>query len=314
MLGEPGAGKTPVGEILDFATSLYLVLKDRVPKKPGYKVTSNTDFLRGEPADKYTPIILDDPGSDEIIPAAMKSLLAVSEKKSVTFQRWSGACYGQGQLRIVTENKYDAEALPDDHNGNISNDMFLALIRPAFHIQASNADIWALCKRAAFVINTKHGVVFRSPGLKTKIEWVPRAASEKHDFIEDQIKPVLSSFHGADAQTMPAPKEWLSDLQWSQALMTQMLNGGSSPPGTDLVRSAEPVGGKFIYMENKPVLVDADGSLKDTTCNCSLVADVLAADGLRQIAEGASKEPVSAAVAISKNPDFAVHDTFKFAG
>lgn len=39
---------------------MYHILVDSVKTEVSYKITSNLDFLRGEPGSKYMPIVLDD--------------------------------------------------------------------------------------------------------------------------------------------------------------------------------------------------------------------------------------------------------------
>ena len=74
--------------------SLYHLAKDRVRDiAASYNITSNLDFLRGEPASKYQPVCIDDMDLHLQPISKVKAVLACSEKKSTTYQRWGGASF-----------------------------------------------------------------------------------------------------------------------------------------------------------------------------------------------------------------------------
>ena len=199
QIGEPGKGKTPVAEILAFQLSIYLILdyyakEGNMPAKVMYKITSNLDFLRGEPGSTFLPIIVDDLDLPSELTARIKAVLAVGEVKSLTYQRWSSASFVQGQPRIINANQYDASADPNPSGFiNIKHPEFYAMIQGSFHEKATRADIMAILKRSVVLLTTKTGVYARIPsGEEAEVPFIP--FDNKTDFIEDEAKHTYKSY------------------------------------------------------------------------------------------------------------------------
>ena len=234
QIGEPGKGKTPIAEILAFQLSLYSILEEfsktgQCSAEVAYKITSNMDFLRGEPGSKFLPIVVDDLDLPAELMARIKALLSVGEVKSLTYQRWSASCFVQGQPRMVNANQYDAEAERDPGVATaIPHASFFAMVRPAFHEKATSCDIMAVFKRAVVVLTTKLGVYARVPnGEEVEVPFI--RFGQKTDFLEDGAKEVYRAYKKGDRT---APCGWIDGLQWGQALLTMALTTRETPSRT----------------------------------------------------------------------------------
>jgi hypothetical protein len=271
FLGEPGRGKTVIAEILAQAFSLYHILQDGVDEEMSYKITSDLDFLRGEPGSKYRPAVLDDIDLQKQPIVKCKAVFASSEVKSMTYQRWGGTAFVQMQLRIVCDNKYDETAEPDIHAagafgvpaGHISHTHFMDMVRPAFNESARAADLMGIMKRTAVVVNTKKAVYVRLPGQdEVSVRRVKLDPKDKQDFIADECKEYLRAYKKGNKAV---PPHWDIGLQWGQALLTKLLQTDTKLPRTHMInmKSAR-LTDKPEWKEVKPKLMNSDGNLCDT--------------------------------------------------
>ena len=76
-------------------------------------------------------------------------------------ERWNAVKWVARQLRILIDNKYDATHEPSGSARTVEHEVFLKMIRPAFHKDAGDADLAAVLKRAVVVLNTKNFIYVR---------------------------------------------------------------------------------------------------------------------------------------------------------
>jgi len=159
FLSVPGLGKTP----LSMAILMSLSRDSGDTQGPYFRMTSELDFLRGEPGTYGRGDLFDDGDTSAQNPRSLKAFLDVSLLEAAIWARWGGIRLAKGQPRIICENKIDIDA-----EGQVANDVnvmthkqFLDLIRPMFPDRMAACDIDAVMKRANFIVQTNDFFYFR---------------------------------------------------------------------------------------------------------------------------------------------------------
>jgi len=213
---------------------LHYILEDDADMKPMYKITSNLDFIRGEPPCKYMSVVVDDADMNTWPIATAKTITSVSAKKSITYQRWNGSVFEQQQARYICDNKYEESYVHDvpEEAQSIPHEPFLKMIECAFDDKATHADIMAVCKRAVIVVNGKLACYLRLPGIEAKPVIRIPYTNGKTDFLTEQCKPNIAKYKAGD---MRPPADWVDGIQWGESLLTRLMAGGTAPPRTKVI-------------------------------------------------------------------------------
>lgn len=236
---------------IGMALSKYHIKSDGEPREPGIRVASSLDFFRGEAGAKYWPDIFDDGDLPDQPLSKMKAFFDQSLADAKSKERWSTAQWEQNQLRIGCENKYDPSAEDEvtPTAESIRFARFLDLIRPAFHANATAADILAILKRAHVVVNTKKCVYFRLAGIGEEAVPIFRYADGVKDYLADSCKPALALFRKGKRAV---PDGYVADCEWEFGIVQQLLAQGIPPPRSAIVRVTDPFSGERFDQEVKP--------------------------------------------------------------
>ncbi|CAE7253947.1 unnamed protein product, partial [Symbiodinium necroappetens] len=232
-------GKTPAAQAIAMAISEYYILRDKKDDsiRPGSRICSSLDQLRGESGEKCRPDILDDPDVNTVPIPKLKSFLDSSLAECHTVERWTAARSVQNQLRMLCDNKVDEKAEPpEDSDTSREIDTFYDMIKPAFHEKAKLQDVMACLKRAHFVVNMNRATFIRKAGTsKDPVIRVPHMDGVR-DFLSEERKSVIGYMQ--DGHKTP-PKDWVQKLQWSHDVMTLIIESQKKPPRTRAIVSSD---------------------------------------------------------------------------
>ena len=115
ILGEPGRGKTPIGQIIAMAVARYWSIQDEKDAgRPCFRITSDIDFLRGVTGDKTCVDIVDYADCNTIPVRKFKSIADVGSVEAMSKERWNAVKWVMNQLRMVIDNKYSDRDEPQD--------------------------------------------------------------------------------------------------------------------------------------------------------------------------------------------------------
>ena len=116
------------------------------------------DFLKDRTGMQEIPVIYDDGDFFELSAKSAKALLDMNAGESKTKERWTSTKFSGSQLRIITDNAYNADmqiTIP------LSLQQFFDLIRPAFHKKMADPQIEACIERANIWVNTETHFVMK---------------------------------------------------------------------------------------------------------------------------------------------------------
>ena len=205
MLGEPGAGKSPLGRSVLMAQCRFNKERFNHDGKPSIRCTPEIDFLRGEPGTVIMGDFLDDPCTQALGMKALKSLLDVGLHESMSWARWGAVKWVQNQPRAMASNTYEADSEEgESFLEHIKFSTFWEMVRPCLCKEASKADVDAILKRATFLVNTKNFVYYRKAGINE--EHVPRKSMVNADYLTDEGKKWYGQFRD-NKKGMPADFE-----------------------------------------------------------------------------------------------------------
>lgn len=165
LLGASGCGKSPVGRTVLNSQCRRNKRNCDTAHLPCIRVTTEFDFLRGEPGNIVMGDFLDD-GSVFMI--LLKLLLAFTDVglfEAMAWARWGMTKWVQGQPRGFSDNAH----YPIDTKNewpSLTHDEFVQVIRPSLHEKASDAHVDAMLKRAAYIVVTKGWVCWRPAGVE----------------------------------------------------------------------------------------------------------------------------------------------------
>ena len=121
MLGEAGAGKTPLAKAIALAVASYHYdrsVDTDFLEEPCFRCTQDIDFLRVSPGSKTIVDIIDDGDMNTIPIRKMKAGTDVGEAETMSRERWTAVKWVAGQLRILCDNKYNPQFEPKDHSAS----------------------------------------------------------------------------------------------------------------------------------------------------------------------------------------------------
>ncbi|CAJ1401529.1 unnamed protein product [Effrenium voratum] len=180
MLGEAGAGKSPLGRSVLMAQVRRNKARFNLSGQPCIRSTPEIDFLRGEQGSVLMGDFLDDT-SLHMLP--MKLLKAFYE--SMCWARWGATKWVQNEPRAVADNTYDDGVSEEPAYANtVSFETFFKLMRPSIVESATLAHMDAVFKRTCILLNTKTHVYYRKAGINTEAEITD-------DFVEEVKKEQL---------------------------------------------------------------------------------------------------------------------------
>ncbi|CAK0848868.1 unnamed protein product [Prorocentrum cordatum] len=137
MLGEPRAGKSPIGRSIIMAQCRWN--KERL---------GQGSVLMGD--------FLDDGGCNALSMKVLKSFTDVGLYESMSWARWGAANWVQNQPRIIADQFYDPTCQPkEDVWPEIEFKDFAKMVRPAVPDKTTDAELDAIFNRAAFIMNSK---------------------------------------------------------------------------------------------------------------------------------------------------------------
>lgn len=193
MLGEPAAGKSPLGRSVLMAQCRHNRKRFNQEGEPCVRRTPEIDFLRGEPGTVVMGDFLDDPCTQSVGMKALKSLLDVGLYESMSWARWGAVKWIQNQPRALAANAYDSEiAEGESFMPQIKFQSFWDMVRPSFCKEASNADVDAILKRSVFIVNTKRFVYYRKAGVNDHD--VLRKSIENATFLTEEGRKWYGKF------------------------------------------------------------------------------------------------------------------------
>ena len=245
LLGEAGAGKTPLARAIANMLSRYWGGRGM------FRSTTDLDFLRGVRGSKQVPVIADDPGINGVEIKKTKSFSDVSLGEAMSKERWSGVFFVQGQLRIVCDNLYDPQQEPPNAGPFLSNTIkheeFLQIIAPAFPEGTSRQNVEAILKRAVFIVNSTEWLYWRKPGVEARD--VSRIfLGEKKTFLKDTSGPIMAAIK-ADEKYVPTG--YADKIAWEDAMFADVLKlkRNAEPLQAPPPESADPVAEEDVHEE-----------------------------------------------------------------
>ena len=157
LLGEAGCGKSALGRSILMALCRWNKKRFNKEGDASIRVTTEVDFLRGEPGSVMMGDFLDDPGLQNILMKMVKSILDVALYEAMRYARWGATKWARHEPRGIADNAYDPDAINSTSVAwtHITFLEFYNMVRPAFHQNASKTDMEAIFKRSAFVVVTK---------------------------------------------------------------------------------------------------------------------------------------------------------------
>ena len=205
-LGRAGVGKSPGLRIVMSADSRWQKRKVQLEDwmSAEWRETSNLDFYRLEKGRVDRPDSLDDCDLDTVPMSKLKAYFDMTLKQAQTKERWGAASWPQGQLRVAADNKYEPKEEPNNESvlwhttthpnqGVMPYARFMAMVRPAFSKEATEADMDAILKRCSIVVHCKDFVYVRPAGVEGK-SFVTRVPVGSDLIIKPHVPELLQRF------------------------------------------------------------------------------------------------------------------------
>ncbi|CAE8683698.1 unnamed protein product [Polarella glacialis] len=166
LLGEPNCGKSPLGRSVLMAQRRHNKTRFAVDGNPCIRTTTEIDFLRGEVGSILMGDYLDDGSLKSLPMKVVKALLDVGLYEAMAWARWGATKWVANEPRAVADQFYNPNSKCEhDFWPSSTFQEFYGMIRPAFNENASEAEINAVFKRAAFLVNSKTHVYYRKAGV-----------------------------------------------------------------------------------------------------------------------------------------------------
>ena len=173
MLGEAGAGKSPLGRSVLMAQVRHNKARFNLSGQPCIRSTPEIVFLRGEQGSVLMGDFLGDTSLHMLPMKLLKAFLDVGLYESMCWARWGATKWVQNEPRAVADNTYDDGVSEEPAYANtVSFETFFKLTRPSIVESATLAHMDAVFKRTCILLNTKTHVYYRKAGINT--EAVPR--------------------------------------------------------------------------------------------------------------------------------------------
>ncbi|CAJ1420910.1 unnamed protein product [Effrenium voratum] len=223
MLGEAGAGKSPLGRSVLMAQVRHNKMHYNVDGSPCIRCTPELDFLRGEQGSILMGDFLDDTSLSNLSMKMVKAFLDVGLYESMCWARWGASKWVQNEPRAVADNTYDADVeMPEYFVEEVPFKKFFEMVRPAFAESATPTHMDAVFKRACFLVNTKTHVYYREAGINTNK--VLRKHVEGADFLTQDGKKAYGLFKEGSKNLSPDFDSQVQlEQEWVSAIMANRL-------------------------------------------------------------------------------------------
>ena len=220
MLGEAGAGKSPLGRSILMAQARFNKAHFGARTNVCIRCTPEIDFLRGEQGNITMGDFLDDTCLSILSSKMLKSLLDVGLYEAMAWARWGAVKWVQNQPRAVADNTYEPSALPDEFDfvPSVPFDKFEKCIRPAFNSEVSKAHMDAIFKRTVFLVNSPTHVYFRKAGINT--DPVPRVNIERPEYLTEAGRTLYGTFKDG---TRVFPPDHAAQVRREQDWVTKVM-------------------------------------------------------------------------------------------
>ncbi|CAJ1407201.1 unnamed protein product [Effrenium voratum] len=219
MLGEAGAGKSPLGRSVLMAQVRHNKARFNLSGQPCIRSTPEIDFLRGEQGSVLMGDFLDDTSLHMLPMKLLKAFLDVGLYESMCWARWGATKWVQNEPRAVADNTYDDGVSEEPAYANtVSFETFFKLMRPSIVESATLAHMDAVFKRTCILLNTKTHVYYRKAGINT--EAVPRVWEIKAEYLTEEGKRLYGLHKGGTKEiTDDFVEEVKKEQLWVEAVM-----------------------------------------------------------------------------------------------
>jgi hypothetical protein len=223
LLGEPDCGKSPLGRSVLMAQCRHNKTRFGIDGDPCIRVTTEIDFLRGEQGSVLMGDYLDDGNLNGLPMKVVKALLDVGLHEAMAWARWGATKWVANEPRAVADQFYDPGAVTEPEIWPSStNEQFTKMIRPAFHQCAAPAEIDAVLKRAAFLVNSKTHVYYRKAGVND--DPVPRKCMIKAEYLTPAGKQLYGLYKSGARELPPDHAANVKkEQQWVEAVMKKRM-------------------------------------------------------------------------------------------
>ena len=223
-LSVPGLGKTPLG----MSVLMALSRDSGDVQGPYFRMTSELDFLRGEPGCYGRGDLFDDGDTSAQQVRSLKAFLDVSLLEAAIWARWGGIRLAKGQPRIVCDNKVDmrVESKLADDVCTVSHQWFLDLIKPMFPDKVTASDIDAILKRAHFFVQTKQWLYVRKASESDGDITRTKLSHGDAKWISPNSRYIYGQFLEGDTGV---PEDFDSKLAWERAWVQASMHGENKP-------------------------------------------------------------------------------------
>ena len=120
--------------------------------------------------------ILDDGNCQTQPIRKLKSVLDVSEQEAMAWARWGASKWIRGQPRLICDNKCGAAAEPRNSWQTTPRKDFWGMARGALDLKATEADVLAVFKLAAILVNSNDWVYYKKAGPPSAAWTMPNRA------------------------------------------------------------------------------------------------------------------------------------------
>ena len=256
MLGEPRAGKSPMGRSIIMAQCRWNKERLGVDGEPCVRTTTEIDFLRGEQGSVLMGDFLDDGGCNALLMKVLKSFTDVGLYESMSWARWGAAKWAQNQPRILADQFYDPTCQPkEDVWPEIEFKDFAKMVRPAVPDKTTDAELDAIFKRAAFLVNSKTHVCWRPAGVNQKN--VHRKSVPGADYLTPSGKRLYLAFKDGNRDPPPTFKaDLIEEKRWVSRILDKRI--GERKAAVD----AEGTGAGTLFEGPAPAAVPARVAVK----------------------------------------------------
>ena len=219
MLGEAGAGKSPLGRSVLMAQVRHNKARFNLSGQPCIRSTPEIDFLRGEQGSVLMGDFLDDTSLHMLPMKLLKAFLDVGLYESMCWARWGATKWVQNEPRAVADNTYDDGVSEEPAYANtVSFETFFKLMRPSIVESATLAHMDAVFKRTCILLNTKTHVYYRKAGINT--EAVPRVWEIIAEYLTEEGKRLYGLHKGGTKEiTDDFVEEVKKEQLWVEAVM-----------------------------------------------------------------------------------------------
>ena len=241
MLGEAGAGKSPLGRSVLMAQVRRNKARFNLSGQPCIRSTPEIDFLRGEQGSVLMGDFLDDTSLHMLPMKLLKAFLDVGLYESMCWARWGATKWVQNEPRAVADNTYDDGVSEEPAYANtVSFETFFKLMRPSIVESATLAHMDAVFKRTCILLNTKTHVYYRKAGINT--EAVPRVWEINAEYLTEEGKRLYGLHKGG---TKEITDDFVEEVKKEQLCVEAVMHKRFAERSRSKMPSAIGFGSKF---------------------------------------------------------------------